>query len=84
MAQAPQTIRLQRFLAHAGVAARRKAETLITAGRVAVNGKVVSTLGSKVDPKRDKVTVDRHRVSAVLSSNALESMALRWCARTAF
>jgi pseudouridine synthase len=50
-------IRLQRFLAQAGVASRRKAEELITAGRVKVNGRVVSELGSKVDPVRDEVTV---------------------------
>jgi pseudouridine synthase len=50
-------VRLQRFLAQAGVASRRKAEELITAGRVKVNGRVVSELGSKVDPVRDEVTV---------------------------
>jgi 23S rRNA pseudouridine2605 synthase len=50
-------MRLQRFLAQAGVASRRKAEELITAGRVKVNGRVVDELGSKVDPIRDEVTV---------------------------
>jgi pseudouridine synthase len=50
-------VRLQRFLAQAGVASRRKAEELIVAGRVKVNGRVVSELGSKVDPVRDEVTV---------------------------
>lgn len=54
-------IRLQRFLAQAGVAARRKAEELITAGRVRVNGKVVTELGTKVGP-RDRVEVDGKRV----------------------
>ena len=43
-------VRLQRYLAAAGVAARRKAEELITAGRVKVNGEVVRVLGTKVDP----------------------------------
>ena len=51
-------MRLQRFLARAGVASRRGSERLMTAGRVRVNGVVVSELGSKVDPVRDVVTVD--------------------------
>ena len=52
------TMRLQRFLARAGVASRRGSENLMTAGRVTVNGVVVSELGSKVDPERDEVAVD--------------------------
>lgn len=55
-------IRLQRFLAQAGVASRRKAEELIVAGRVKVNGRVVSELGSKVDPDRDKVFLGGKRL----------------------
>lgn len=51
-------MRLQRFLARAGVASRRGSERLMSAGRVRVNGEVVSELGSKVDPARDVVTVD--------------------------
>jgi 23S rRNA pseudouridine2605 synthase len=51
-------IRLQKFLANAGVASRRKAETLITAGRVAVNGKVVTELGTKVDAATDSIKLD--------------------------
>ncbi|HTJ41185.1 MAG TPA: pseudouridine synthase [Kofleriaceae bacterium] len=51
-------VRLQRYLSQAGVAARRKAEDLIVAGRVTVNGKVVRELGSKVDPDKDRVSVD--------------------------
>lgn len=51
-------MRLQRFLARAGVASRRGSEGLITAGRVAVNGSTVTELGAKVDPDRDRVTVD--------------------------
>ena len=57
-------LRLQRFLAQAGVASRRKAEELITAGRVKINGRVASELGVKVDPARDKVAVDDKRVIA--------------------
>jgi len=48
--------RLQKYLAEAGVASRRKAEELITAGYVKVNGKVVTELGTKVNSDRDKVT----------------------------
>jgi 23S rRNA pseudouridine2605 synthase len=50
-------MRLQRALARAGVASRRKAEDLIRAGRVRVNG-AVATLGMNVDPERQRVTVD--------------------------
>ena len=51
-------MRLQRFLARAGVASRRGSERLMTEGRVRVNGVVVTELGSKVDPLADEVTVD--------------------------
>ena len=51
-------MRLQRFLARAGVASRRGSENLMTAGRVTVNGAVVTELGSKVDPLVDEVAVD--------------------------
>ena len=49
-------VRLQKFLAEAGIASRRKCEELIQSGKVMVNGKVVETLGTKVNPKEDKVT----------------------------
>jgi 23S rRNA pseudouridine2605 synthase len=48
-------MRLQRYLAQAGVASRRKAEELITAGSVSVNGVTVRTLGTVVDPDFDRV-----------------------------
>lgn len=51
-------MRLQKFLARAGVASRRGSENLMTAGRVRVNGEVVTELGSKVDPLLDVVEVD--------------------------
>lgn len=51
-------MRLQKFLARAGAASRRGSEDLMTAGRVTVNGIVVSELGSKVDPSVDEVAVD--------------------------
>lgn len=50
--------RLQKILSRAGVASRRKAETLIIEGRVTVNGQVVSELGSKADLERDHIKVD--------------------------
>jgi 23S rRNA pseudouridine2605 synthase len=50
--------RLQKLLASAGVASRRAAEELITAGRVRVNGRVIRELGAKADLRRDKITVD--------------------------
>ena len=56
-------LRLQRFLARAGVASRRKSEDLMSAGRVTVNGQVVRELGSKVDPVHDMVAVDGRVVS---------------------
>ena len=57
------TVRLQKMLAHCGVASRRKAEELIEKGAVKVNG-VVAHLGDKVDPKQDKVTLHNRRVVA--------------------
>ena len=51
-------LRLQKFLARAGVASRRASEDLMTAGRVTVNGEVVRELGTKVDPLVDEVAVD--------------------------
>jgi pseudouridine synthase len=54
--------RLQKCLAAAGVASRRAAEEMITAGRVKVNRQVVTQLGVKIDPRRDMVQVDGKRV----------------------
>src|SRR2546425_10360870 len=51
-------VRLQKFLADAGVASRRASEQIILAGRVAVNGETLRELGAKVNPPHDKVTVD--------------------------
>lgn len=55
-------IRLQKVLAQAGVASRRAAEELIVEGRVEVNGAVVTVLGTRVDPERDVLRVDGHRI----------------------
>jgi len=50
--------RLQKIIAAAGVSSRRKAEELITQGRVSVNGHTVTELGSKADPETDHIKVD--------------------------
>jgi len=57
-------VRLQKFLADAGVASRRAGEQFILDGRVTVNGEVVRLLGSKVDPGQDRVAVDGKIVKA--------------------
>ena len=51
-------IRLQKYLANNGVASRRKAEEMILAGKVSVNGKVVTELGTKINPSLDKIVVE--------------------------
>jgi len=57
--------RLHKVMARAGVASRRRCEELIAAGRVTVNGEVVSTPGSQVDPTRDHIEVDGQPIHAV-------------------
>jgi len=56
--------RLQKILARAGIASRRKAEELILGGRVRVNGRIVQELGTRADPETDKVEVDGRRIVA--------------------
>jgi 23S rRNA pseudouridine2605 synthase len=56
--------RLQKILAHAGVASRRHAEEMIVAGRVKVNGAVVTELGTKADPEQDHIKVDGKALKA--------------------
>jgi 23S rRNA pseudouridine2605 synthase len=56
-------LRLQVYLAHAGVASRRSSEAIILAGRVSVNGKIVTILGEKVDPARDQILLDGRPVT---------------------
>jgi 23S rRNA pseudouridine2605 synthase len=54
--------RLQKIIARSGVASRRAAEALILAGRVRVNGRIVKTLGTKADSRKDKIEVDGRRL----------------------
>ncbi len=53
-----ETIRLQKYLAQCGVASRRKAESLIAAHRVSVDGKTINTTGTKIVPGKQKIRVD--------------------------
>lgn len=59
-----QAMRLQKFLSTAGVCSRRKGESYITAGRIKVNGKVVTELGTKIDPSKVTVEFDNKPVTA--------------------
>ena len=63
--------RLQKVLSHAGICSRRKAEELIAAGQVRVNGKVIRELGSEADPVSDRIEVAGERIR--LSGNAISS-----------
>jgi len=58
----PLGIRLQKLLSEAGVASRRASERLIQDGRVSVNGRIVTELGTRANPVRDVVRVDERRV----------------------
>jgi 23S rRNA pseudouridine2605 synthase len=64
-------LRIQKLLSRAGVASRREAEALMLQGRVRVNGSVVTTLGTRVDPARDRVELD---------GRVVEPEPLRWVA----
>ncbi len=63
----PAGMRLQKVLAQSGVASRRKCETLMAAGRVEVNGEVVTRLGARVDPSTAIVRVDGVRIPVAQS-----------------
>jgi 23S rRNA pseudouridine2605 synthase/23S rRNA pseudouridine2604 synthase len=55
-------MRLQKFMAHAGLCSRRKAEEYILNSRVTVNNKVVNELGSKIDPDNDLIFFDDQKI----------------------
>ncbi|MCX8053119.1 MAG: rRNA pseudouridine synthase [Armatimonadetes bacterium] len=57
--------RLQKVLAAAGVGSRRHCEALIASGRVAVNGRVVTKLGTRADPEKDVISIDGKPIDAV-------------------
>ncbi len=63
--------RLQKLIANAGIASRRHAEELITAGEVTVNGKVVTELGTKADPENDHIKVRGKLINPTLERRAL-------------
>ena len=54
--------RLQKILAHAGLASRREAERWIAEGRVMINGTVIRKLGTQADPAKDSIKVDGKRI----------------------
>jgi len=60
--------RLQKLIAAAGIASRRHAEELISAGRVTVNGEVVKELGTKADPEKDHIKVNGKLINPQLRS----------------
>jgi len=60
-------VKLQKYLADAGIASRRAAEKMIDEGRVKVNGVFVKKLGARVDPSRDRVEVDNNPVQPPLN-----------------
>ena len=55
-------IRLQKYLAEAGIASRRKCEEYITEGRIKVNGKIINELGTKVNPEKDEIYFDDKKI----------------------
>lgn len=57
-------MRLQKFLSEAGFCSRRHGEDLILAGRVSVNGVIITKLGTKIDPEKDIVEVGGNRIEA--------------------
>jgi 23S rRNA pseudouridine2605 synthase len=62
--------RLQKLIAHAGIASRRHAEEMIKAGEVTVNGKVVTELGTKADPQKDHIKVRGKLINPVLEKRS--------------
>ncbi|WFA09712.1 pseudouridine synthase [Tissierella sp. Yu-01] len=65
-------MRLQKYMALSGVASRRKSEEMIAEGRVKVNNKIITELGTVIDPKKDKVLVDGKKIK--LESNKVYIM----------
>ena len=70
-------VRLQKVLAAAGVASRRKAEELIRSGRVKVDGIVVREMGLRIDPDAAVVHVDGNRVVCTVPAAGVRILELR-------
>ena len=58
-------VRLNKYLSTAGFSSRRKADKLMEEGRVTVNGKIITSLGTKIDPSSDKIFVDGKQIVAL-------------------
>ena len=55
-------IRLQKFLANSGIASRRKCEELIMQGKISVNGKIITELGTKINPEIDQIVYNGKQI----------------------
>jgi 23S rRNA pseudouridine2605 synthase len=58
----PLPVRLNKFISNSGICSRRKADEMISAGRVSINGKIITDLGVKIDPVNDKVFFNEKQV----------------------
>ena len=76
-------VRLQKYLASAGLGSRRHCEEYITDGRVTIDGEIVTDLGVKVDPDRQEVRVDGERSNRRRSGIICSTNRRGMCARTA-
>ncbi len=74
----PQGDRLQKILAQAGIASRRKAEEIILEGRVQVNGVVVNTLGTRHDATKDHIRVDGKLLQGAGAATLLHAEQAAW------
>ena len=75
-------VRLQKYIADCGVTSRRKAEAMITMGRVSVNGKKTTVLGTKIDPEVDAVLVDDKTITSIPSERTYVLMHKPRCVMT--
>jgi 23S rRNA pseudouridine2605 synthase len=75
-------LRLQKFFSQAGIMSRRAAEDAILQGRVALNGRVVTTMGVQIDPTRDEVRLDGNLVTAAQTLHYLLFYKPKHCVTT--
>ncbi len=59
----PNLVRLNAFISQSGITSRRKADELITAGKIKVNGKITTELGTKINPKKDTVEFENKQIT---------------------